>query len=60
MTVFTYSKAMQNFAELLDIACKEGEVLIKRKDGSIFKLKPEKSISSPLNVKGIKSKVTTK
>lgn len=60
MTVFTYSKARQNFAKLLDIAHREGEVLIKRKDGTVFRLKPEKPVSSPLNVKSVKSKITTK
>lgn len=30
MTVFTFSNARQNFASLLDMASKSGEVLIKR------------------------------
>lgn len=60
MTVYTYSQARQNFASLLDKASAEGEVLIKRKDGQVFSMKPEKSIKSPLSVKGIKPFITTK
>ncbi len=60
MTVFTYSQARQNFATVLELALKEGEVLIKRRDGNIFSIHPEKINKSPLNVKGIKSNITTK
>ena len=59
MTVFTYSQARQHFSEILDLANKEGMVLIKRKDGRIFKLEPDILSESPLDVKGIKTKVTT-
>jgi len=41
MNVYTYSKARQNFASLLEQAVEEGEVRIKRKDGRIFVIKPE-------------------
>jgi hypothetical protein len=60
MTVYTYSQARQNFASLLDKASAEGEVLIKRKDGQIFSMKPEKSKKSPLSVKGIRPFINTK
>ncbi len=60
MTVFTYSQARQNLATLLEISYKEGEVLIKRKDGSFFCVKPSKSRKSPLDVDSINSKITTK
>jgi len=61
MTVFTYSEARQNFATVLDIAKKEGEVIIKRRDGSVFRLKTDKKTSFSLgDVKGIKTRVTTK
>jgi hypothetical protein len=59
MTVFTYSQARQNFAAVLDRARREGGVLIKRKDGSVFTLCPETPRSSPLDVKGVKTKVST-
>jgi hypothetical protein len=59
MTVFTYSQARQNFAAVLDQVAKEGKVLIKRKDGSVFTLCSEKPDTSPLDVKGVKTGVST-
>ena len=53
MNTYTYSQARQNFASLLNKAKKEGKVLIKRKDGSVFELKPLNKSKSPLDVKGI-------
>ncbi len=53
MTIYTFSEARQKFASILNQAQLEGEVLIKRKDGSSFSVKPIKKIASPLNVKGI-------
>jgi len=61
MTVFTYSQARQNFSSLLDMAGREGGVQIRRKDGSLFTISPLKSsMQSPLDVRGIKTKATTK
>jgi antitoxin Phd len=60
MTVYTYSQARQKLASLLDKARAEGEVLIRRKDGQVFSMRPEKSKRSPLSVKGIKPFITTK
>jgi hypothetical protein len=60
MTVFTYSNARQNFASLLDLASKSGEVLIKRQDGRVFSLKMSRRKRSPLDIKGISTKITTK
>ena len=57
--VFTYSQARQNFAAVLDRAAKEGKVQIKRKDGSVFTLCPEKPNTSPLDVEGVKTDVST-
>ena len=60
MTVFTYSKARQNFASLLDIARRDGEVRIRRKDGSLFTLAPVTTGKmSPLDVPGVKTRATT-
>jgi hypothetical protein len=59
MTVFTYSQARQNFAAVLDRAAKEGKVQIKRKDGSVFTLRREKPNTSPLEVRGVKTGVST-
>ena len=59
MTVYTYSKARQNLASLLDQATEEGEVRIKRKDGRIFVIRPEEKKDSPLDVEGIDLNITT-
>ncbi len=60
MTVYTYSTARQKLASLLEQAVNEGEVRIKRKDGQIFVIKPEKITSkkSPLDVDGIDLNLT--
>ena len=47
MTTYTYSEARQNLASLLEKAKKEGEIIIKRKDGSSFVVRPYRSNSSP-------------
>jgi antitoxin Phd len=57
MNVYTYSEARQKLASLLDKAKKEGKVIIKRKDGAIFELKSITGKKSPLDVKGIKTKL---
>ena len=53
MNTYTYSEARQRLATILDKAKKEGKVLIKRKDGSLFELKALVKNKSPLDVKGI-------
>ena len=53
MTIYTFSQARQNFASVLNKAQQEGVVIIKRKDGSEFIIKPFKKTKSPLDVKGI-------
>jgi hypothetical protein len=59
MRVFTYSKARQNFSSLLNTARREGGVLIKRRDGSVYTLSPATVKTSPLDVRSIKTRVTT-
>ena len=59
MTIFTFSQARQNFAQVLEKA-KTEEVLIKRRDGSVFSLKSAKKTRSPLAVQGIKTRITAK
>lgn len=54
MNTYTYSEARQRLASLLNKAKKEGKVLIKRKDGSLFELKALTENKSPLDVKGVK------
>jgi len=53
MKEFTYSEAREQFSSLLDRAKKEGAVRIRRRDGQVFVLRPEKSVKSPLDVPGI-------
>lgn len=60
MNVYTYSEARQHLAELLEKAKSVGKILIKRKDGSLFALIPEKKpAQSPLNIKGITTNIST-
>ena len=47
MLVITYSEARQNFASVLDKSKNEGAVLVKRADGSVFRISPELSNESP-------------
>lgn len=53
MNTYTYTEVRQNLAYILDKAKKEGTVLIRRKDGSMFELKPVNENRSPLDVKGV-------
>ena len=54
MNTYTYTEARQKLASLLEQAATYGEVRIKRRDGQVFVIKPEKRKGSPLAVKGIK------
>ena len=47
MLVVTYSEARQNFATILDKAKSEGSVLVKRADGSVFRITPDGGNESP-------------
>jgi hypothetical protein len=57
--IYTYSEARQNLALLLAQASEEGEVKIRRRDGSVFIVKPEKPKRSPLDIKGIDLGIST-
>jgi prevent-host-death family protein len=59
MTTYTYSEARQNFSSVLERAKQEGEVLIIRKDGSTFLLRPFDKTKSPLEVEGINLNITS-
>lgn len=50
MKVYTYTEARQQLASLLDRAQEDGSVQIRRRDGSVFVLSPEKASPSPLDV----------
>jgi len=53
MKEYTYSEARQSLSAILDRAKREGAVRIRRRDGQIFVLKPDRSKRSPFDVPGI-------
>lgn len=53
MTTYTYSEARQKLAKLLNTAKRDGKVIIKRRDGSVFELRPIQNDNSPLDVEGV-------
>ncbi len=53
MLVVTYSEARQNFASVLDTSKRDGVVVVKRADGSSFRITPEIEKNSPFD--GIKT-----
>jgi len=57
--VYTYTEARQNLASLLDLAVRNGEVRVKRKDGQTFVIKPERKAGSPLDIEGVNLGITT-
>ncbi len=56
----TYLETQENLSVLLDRAREQGEVRIKRADGQVFVLKPEKRKRSAFDVVGIDLGVSTK
>ena len=58
MEVYTYSEARQNFSRVLDKAESTGKVLIRRKDGRIYALVPERPTASPLDVPSIEADIS--
>ena len=58
MKIYTYREARQKLLSLLEQAAKHGEVRIRRRDGQVFVIKPEKRKGSPLAVDGIKKKLS--
>ena len=58
MVSYTFSEARQKFAKVLDKAKKDGRVIIKRKDGSVFEIHPIARKDSPLDVKGVTLKIS--
>jgi hypothetical protein len=57
MKTYTYSEARQRLARLLDQARREGQVRIRRQDGSTFVLQPVMPTQSPLDVPGVRSRL---
>lgn len=56
----TYTETQENLSVLLERANDEGEVRIKRTNGQIFILKPERAKRSALDIAGIDLGVSTK
>lgn len=57
MKTYTYSEARQRLKRLLDEAGREGQVQIRRRDGSLFVLQAISPTDSPLDVPGVKSRL---
>jgi hypothetical protein len=55
----TYSETQENLSVLLERASEQGEVRIRRTNGQIFVLKPEKTRHSALDVAGIDLGIST-
>ena len=58
MNTYTFSEARQKLASLLEQAARSGEVRIKRRDGQVFVIRPQKRKGSPLNVGGVDLNLT--
>lgn len=59
MVKYTVSEARQNFASVLNRAQEDGEVIIQRKDGSSYILKPCQVTNSPLDIEGVDLDMTS-
>ena len=57
MTVYTYSEARQNLADLLDRVGKEGAIRIRRRDGREYVIRPQERNGSPLDVPSVSAQV---
>ena len=53
MRVYTYSEARRKLAHLLNRANEEGEVRIRRQDGTEYLLRPRKQRGSPLDAPAV-------
>jgi hypothetical protein len=53
MKEYTYSEARQRFSSVLDSASREGAVRVRRKDGTVYVIRPEQKSGSPFEVEGI-------
>lgn len=58
MRLYTFSEARQKLASLLDKARSEGEVRIRRRDGSVFTIRHVDQEESPLEVEGVQSSLS--
>ena len=58
MKIFTFSEARQKLASLLETVRQEGEVRIRRRDGTVYAIRQIKEEVSPFEVAGIRSTLT--
>jgi antitoxin Phd len=58
MNTYTFTEARQKLAALLEQAARNGEVRIKRRDGQVFVIRPQKRQGSPLDVEGVQLNLT--
>jgi hypothetical protein len=58
MIVYTYSESRQNLARLLAQALEACEVLIQRRDGQTFVVRPQARDASPLDVGKVNVRLT--
>ncbi len=60
MKIYTYSKAREKLADILEESKKE-EVVIRRRKGDMFSIVPKsKGLRSPFDVLGLGKKITRK
>ena len=59
MKVYSFTEARQKLAEVLAEA-RDSDVLIKRRNGDSYVVRRQTSQSSPLDVPGISTRVSTK
>jgi len=60
MKIYTYSKAREKLADILEESKKE-EVVIRRRKGDMFSIVPKsRRIRSPFDVKGLSKKISRK
>ena len=59
MESYTYSSARKNLKQVLNLAARQGQVKITRRDGRSFIIRPETKKKSPLDIKGVNVKGLT-
>jgi hypothetical protein len=60
MKIYTYSKARENLADVLEESKKE-EVVIRRRKGDMFSIVPKsRRIRSPFDVRGLNKNISRK
>ena len=56
--IYSMTEARQKLASLLEQAARNGEVRIKRRDGQVFVIRPQKRQGSPLAIEGVQLNLT--